>query len=149
MNDSPIGLIGVGLLGTALAERMLAGGLPILAFDLKPSQAERLSQLGGQVAPTARDVAARCDRIVLCLPDSQVVEEVVNLLGERLATSTLLVDATTGDPDQTIAMAERLADRGIGYIDATIAGSSEEARRGQAVVIIGGRDNDVHRAQPV
>src|SRR6476661_2708609 len=114
MSDSPIGLIGVGLLGTALAERMLAAGLPILAFDLKASQAELLHKFGGQIVLTACDVAANCDCIVFCLPDSQVVAEVVHQLGDHLTPGKLLIDATTGDPEQTAAIAQELADRGIG-----------------------------------
>jgi len=149
MSDSPIGLIGVGLLGTALAERILAARLPVIGFDLQSSQVERLGGLGGKVAATAGDVAAACNCIVLCLPDSSIVAEVVNQLGDGLRTGTLLIDATTGDPDQTAAIAQRLALGGIGYIDATIAGSSQQVRQGEATVIIGGSDDDVRRAEPV
>jgi len=149
MSDSPIGLIGVGLLGTALAERMLTANLPVLAFDRRHEQAERLQQFGGRAAPTAGEIAAQCRRIVLCLPDSQVVVEVMNQIGGDLLPGSLFIDATTGDPEQTESLAKRLAERGIGYLDATIAGSSEQARRGEAVVIIGGSEAEVQRAEPV
>src|SRR5258705_2904138 len=122
MSDSPIGLIGVGLLGTALAERMLAAGLPVVGFDLQLLQVERLGGLGGKVAATAGDVAAACNCIVLCLPDSSIVAEVVNQLGDRLRAGALLIDATTGDPDQTAAIAQRLAPRGNCYNHAPISG---------------------------
>jgi 3-hydroxyisobutyrate dehydrogenase len=149
MSDSPIGLIGVGLLGTALAERMLRGGFAIVGYDLAAPQRAQLLDLGGNSGTSAAEVATRCKRIVLCLPDSKVVKAVVDGLGDQLRPGTLLIDATTGDPDHTAALAQRLAARGVGYVDSTIAGSSEQVRQGEAVVIIGGSMEDVDRANPV
>jgi len=144
MTTSPIGLIGVGLLGSALAERMHAGGHALAAYDLNP---DRLRNLSAAASPDA--LAARCQTIVLCLPDSQVVLSVIEQLGDQLRKGTLLIDATTGDPDDSVALAARLRDRGIGYVDATIAGSSEQVRSGEAAVLIGGEPDDVARAEPV
>jgi 3-hydroxyisobutyrate dehydrogenase len=149
MSPSPIGLIGVGLLGTALAERMLAGGLAVLGYDQRAEQFHRLQQLGGRAAEASASVAATCEAIVLCLPDSTIVRAVVHELGERLRPGTLLIDATTGDPDATAALAEQLASRGIGYVDATLAGSSEQVRQGTATVICGGSAADMARAEPI
>lgn len=149
MSDSPIGLIGVGLLGTALAERMLAAGRHVLGFDREAIQLQRLRELGGTAATSADEVAQRCDMITLCLPDSPIVETVVTRIEATLQPGTLLIDATTGDPDATESLAARLAAKKIGYIDATIAGSSEQARRGEAVVICGGTDDDNRRAAAV
>jgi 3-hydroxyisobutyrate dehydrogenase-like beta-hydroxyacid dehydrogenase len=149
MSDSPIGLIGVGLLGTALAERMLASGLSVLGYDTQPSAGQRLAALAGRAASSAVEVAANSTRIVLALPDSSVVRGVIDSLGDKLPACRLIIDATTGDPDETAALASRLASRGVDYVDATIAGSSEQVRRGEAVVIIGGTEAAVDRAAPV
>jgi 3-hydroxyisobutyrate dehydrogenase-like beta-hydroxyacid dehydrogenase len=149
MTAAPIGLIGVGLLGTALAERMLAGGLPVTGYDLQPLALERLQQLGGQRGASAAAVAAACETIVLCLPDSQIVAEVIADIGKSLRPHALVIDATTGDPDHSAAIAELLSQRGIGYVDATIAGSSEQVRRGEATVLLGGELADMERASPV
>jgi len=149
MDDSPIGLIGIGLLGTALAERMLAAGVSVIGYDCDPSAHERLRGLGGRLAAVVGALADECDQIVLCLPDSHVVANVVNEIGDRLTAGKIVIDATTGDPDMTMALASQLAARGVGYVDATIAGSSEQARRGEAVVIIGGEAGDIRRADRV
>ncbi len=144
MIPSPIGLVGVGLLGTALAERMLAAGYELLAFDLDP---QRLAQL--RAAPSPAAIAAACRTTVLCLPDSAVVRAVVEQMGDGLVAGSLVIDATTGDPEDTVEIAQQLRQRGVGYVDATIAGSSEQARRGEAVVMIGGESADVERAAPI
>jgi 3-hydroxyisobutyrate dehydrogenase-like beta-hydroxyacid dehydrogenase len=149
MNDSPIGLIGVGLLGTALAERMLTARLRVVGYDSRPERGEHLRSLGGDFAARAADVAAGCASIVLCLPDSQTVASVIDEVGQVLSPGKLIVDATTGDPAQTEALASRLAARGVGYVDAAIAGSSEQVRRGEAVGIIGGSSEHVKLAERI
>jgi 3-hydroxyisobutyrate dehydrogenase-like beta-hydroxyacid dehydrogenase len=126
---------------------MLQRSFMVLGFDLQPTQLQRLETLGGQAAASAREVAEACEQIVLCLPDSRVVAAAVDQLAARLRSGETLIDATTGDPDESQALAQRLEARGIDYVDATIAGSSEQVRRGEAVVIIGGNDAAVRRAQ--
>lgn len=149
MRDSPIGLIGVGLLGTALAERMLAGGLSVLGFDPEVRQCERLCALGGNAAEDVAAVPDRCGVVALCLPDSEVVAAVMESIRGNLHPGTLIIDATTGEPEATAKLAAGLAERTIGYVDATIAGSSEQARQGEAAVLCGGTAADYRRAEPV
>jgi 3-hydroxyisobutyrate dehydrogenase-like beta-hydroxyacid dehydrogenase len=139
----------VGLLGTALAERMLAERRKVVGFDLDRARLEGLAALGGAAAGAAAETARRCESIVLCLPDSHVVAAVVESMAGDLSPAHLLIDATTGDPDDSAALAERLATRGVGYVDAAIAGSSEQTRRGAAAVLIGGTPGDVRRAEPI
>jgi 3-hydroxyisobutyrate dehydrogenase-like beta-hydroxyacid dehydrogenase len=149
MNAPPIGLIGIGLLGAALAERMLAAGRQVVGYDLSTARRDHLRTLGGQPQDAPNPVATACQELVLCLPDSRVVGEVVAEIKSHLREGTLIVDATTGDPAETAALAGELARRGVRYIDATIAGSSEQVRRGEAVVIVGGEPADVARGEPI
>lgn len=149
MSDRPIGLIGVGLLGLALAERMRGAGLSVLGYDLDARQSERLRGLGGASAANSMEIAAKCREIVLCLPTSAIVKTVVGELDSTLKAGALLIDATTGDPEDSVAMARELAAREIDHVDATIAGSSEQARQGQATVLIGGSETGVKRAEPI
>jgi 3-hydroxyisobutyrate dehydrogenase-like beta-hydroxyacid dehydrogenase len=147
MGNAPIGLIGVGLLGTALAERMLAAGHKLVGFDTNPARLTAFPAIFG--AKYLREVAATCSTIVLCLPDSHVVAAVVAELGDDLLAGSLLIDATTGDPDDTTKLSSELRSRNVSYVDATIAGSSEQTRRGEAVVLVGGEASDVQHAEPV
>jgi 3-hydroxyisobutyrate dehydrogenase-like beta-hydroxyacid dehydrogenase len=149
MDDSPIGLIGMGLLGSALAERMLEQGLVVLGYDVTAACCQRLRDLGGSTATTGPEVLAQCERVVLCVPDSTVVRQVIDEGVHELRPGHLLIDSTTGDPGSSEAVQADLAARGIGYVAATIAGSSEQVRRGEAVVIVGGSDADQRRALTV
>lgn len=155
MTESGVGLIGVGLLGSALAERMQVAGFGVRGYDRDWVYYDGRQLTNEQPRATvvkmssANQLAQEHDTIVMCLPDSKVVKTVVEELGESLRAGMLLIDATTGDPAVAEEMAGHLAERQIGYVDATIAGSSEQARRGEAVVIIGGSETDVARAAPI
>jgi 3-hydroxyisobutyrate dehydrogenase-like beta-hydroxyacid dehydrogenase len=128
---------------------MLGRGLAVLGYDRDPARRLPLEQAGGVSAASAAEVAANCNTLVFVLPNSSIVAGVVDELGNSLRPGMLLIDATTGEPDATAELAERLKQRGIDYVDATIAGSSEQARRGEAVVIVGGEPAAFARAEAV
>jgi 3-hydroxyisobutyrate dehydrogenase len=134
----PVGLIGLGLMGMALAERLQGGGFNVWGYDIDSSRAELLRRAGGQAASSAADVVAGCRRVLLSLPDSSVVAEVLREVESRLALRQIIVDTSTGDPEQAATTGCRLAERGVEYLDATISGSSQQVREKQAVVLAGG-----------
>ena len=76
MNPRTIGMVGLGLLGGALAERFLGAGFSVVGFDRDPGRCRALADLGGRPVASAREAARSCDRLVLCLPDTPVVESV-------------------------------------------------------------------------
>ncbi|MEM7232571.1 MAG: NAD(P)-dependent oxidoreductase [Planctomycetota bacterium] len=143
-----IGLIGVGLLGTAIAERLIDAGFRVLACD--PDSA-RLRSLTVEVAPSPQAVAEAVDRCVLCLPDSDVVDEVVfgsdGLVSATRHRVELVLDTTTGDPDRSSDFARRLAEAGVRFVDAPVTGSSVDLRRGRAAVMVGGSDEAIEGAR--
>src|SRR5512139_204529 len=137
-----IGLIGIGLVGTALAENLLAAGYDVVGFARSPASRSRLTRLGGWVVSGPTEVAAEAARVILSLPDSDVVEQVVAGSGGLLAAASglrLILDTTTGEPERTEPLAARCAGRGVLFADAPISGSSEQIRRKQGVVLVGGQ----------
>lgn len=145
----PVGLIGLGLLGAAIAERLLLAGLPVIGHDIHSDRRREFAARGGEVARDNAAVARRCRRIVLSLPDSHVVSTVVADLRLHLAPDALLIDTTTGDPTETALLAEELAGHRIAYVDATVGGSSDQARRGEVIVLAGGTADDVADARDI
>jgi 3-hydroxyisobutyrate dehydrogenase-like beta-hydroxyacid dehydrogenase len=133
-----IGLVGLGLVGMALAERLRGGGFELLGYDIDPHRNELLRQIGGKPASRAADVASACERILLSLPDSDIVEAVLGEIIANLPAGRIIIDTSTGDPQRAVAIGRRLAERGVHYLDATISGSSQQVREGQAVVLAGG-----------
>ena len=131
-------MVGLGLVGSALAVRFLEAGYGVVGFDVDAARRDELRALGGTVAGSAVEVARAARRIVLSLPNSEIVRGVVESMRPALASGTIVVDTTTGDPEPTAALGESLAVDGIAYLDATIAGSSAQVRAGEVLVIAGG-----------
>jgi 3-hydroxyisobutyrate dehydrogenase-like beta-hydroxyacid dehydrogenase len=134
----PVGVIGLGLLGSALSERLLAAGVAVRGFDLDPACRERAEAAGCLVAMSSADVARHCSQILLSLPDADVSAAVVGELTPVLQQGATIIDTTTGDPQVMQRIGDELAAVGLGYLDAAIAGSSVQARRGDVLVLIGG-----------
>src|SRR5262249_48809615 len=106
-----VGLIGLGLLGSALAERFLAAGHRIAGYDVDPARCTQLAQQGGSPLVSAREVIDSCPRVVLSLPDSDVVEAVLRDAASALRAGQLILDTTTSDPDRTTDVGLSLAQR--------------------------------------
>jgi 3-hydroxyisobutyrate dehydrogenase-like beta-hydroxyacid dehydrogenase len=131
-------MVGLGLLGTALAERFLGAGYTVVGFDRDPARARALADMGGSSSASARKVVERCDRVVLSLPDTSTVAQVLDEVATDLRPGLFIVDTTTGEPERTAALGATLAEKGFHYLDATVAGSSEQVRAGEVVVLVGG-----------
>lgn len=143
----PIGLIGLGLMGIALAERLLAGGFDTWGYDIDQGRNDLFRRTGGKPASSAAAVASACKRILMSLPDSDVVQVVLTSMGPSLAQGQIIIDTSTGDPEHAVATGRRLAERGVCYLDATISGSSQQVREGQTVVLVGGPAEASDRCQ--
>ncbi|TWT91078.1 2-hydroxy-3-oxopropionate reductase [Pseudobythopirellula maris] len=141
-NAAPVAVIGLGLLGSALCERLIGAGFPVRVWNRSREKAAPLEALG---ARWSDNPLSECDRAVICLYTSGVVGEVLTEMDEGVRSGQTYLDCTTGNPDETTALAERLADRGVDYIECPIAASSDQTRRGQAVAFVGGADEAVAR----
>lgn len=140
-DSKSIGLIGVGLVGSALAELLISRGYCVIGYDTAPARMGHLQRVGGRTADSPAKVAEAADRVVLSLPDSAAVRRAVEGPDGILAAGNApayIIDTTTGDPAETADLARRLAGRGIAFLDATISGSSGQIGRREAVFMVGG-----------
>lgn len=125
-----VGLIGLGLVGTALAARLQAAGKTVVGYDI-----DALRQPPGvQLAESPAAVAEQARTIILSLPDSEAVEAVA----EQLAGPRFVIDTTTGDPERTVALAAAVEPRGLTWFDVALVGSSTQIRSGLGTMLIGG-----------
>ena len=135
MDSTNVGMIGLGLMGTALTERLLEAGYTVWVHNRTREKARPLEARG---ARWADNPLAVCDRVLISLYTTDTVEEMLDLLGEGLRPGQILIDTTTGEPEQTARLGARLAARRVEYLDAPISGSSEQTRRGEVTAIVGG-----------
>jgi 3-hydroxyisobutyrate dehydrogenase-like beta-hydroxyacid dehydrogenase len=137
MHPRTIGLIGAGLVGMALAERLHEAGWRVVGFDIDPGRRQQLQALTGCAASSTADVITAANTIVLSLPTSEIAASVLNALPIPVADK-IIVDTTTGVPEEMVALGLSVQSRGGAYLDATIAGSSAQVRTGEVILIVGG-----------
>lgn len=142
-----IGVIGLGLLGSAVAERLLRAGYHVAGFDLAEQPRQQFQDTGGRACESSRAVFERCTTVILCLPDSDVVWSTLRSVEAVLKPEHVIIDCSTGSPTQTDDVAEWSRRREVVYLDAPVAGSSQLVRNGQSVVLIGGDAADVDGCQ--
>jgi 3-hydroxyisobutyrate dehydrogenase-like beta-hydroxyacid dehydrogenase len=145
------GFIGLGNIGRPMAGNIVKAFPGTLVFDLDSARVDRLVSLGAKAAKCIADVAKGSDVILLSLPTSNEVEAVALGSGgliENAAAGTLVLDLTSGSPPRSKIIAERLAERGIRYIDAGVSGGVAGAEAATLGIMIGGTDEDVARARP-
>lgn len=133
--DKRVGLIGLGLMGTAIAERLLNYGYRVALWNRTRDKAAPLLARG---AEWSDNPLAASDRVIVSLYTTEVVKAVLDRMQAGLHAGQIVLDTTTGEPEQTAALGARLAACGVRYLDAPISGSSEQTRRGEATVIVGG-----------
>jgi len=132
---STVGVIGLGLLGTALAERLLGAGYSVIVNNRTRVKADPLIARG---AEWSDNPFAVCDRVVICLYTSEIVQQVINQLKDGLHSGQILIDTTTGDPTDAVTLGQQLSQQGVDYLETPIAASSEQTRQGEAMAIVAG-----------
>lgn len=137
-----MGVIGLGLMGAALARRFLEHGYRLKVWNRTRAKADPLLAEG---AEWSDNPLAACPRVVVSLFTTENVIEVLEQMRAGWREGLVILDTTTGEPEQTAALGDRLATHGVRYLDAPISGSSEQTRRGQATVMVGG-DREVFEA---
>jgi 3-hydroxyisobutyrate dehydrogenase-like beta-hydroxyacid dehydrogenase len=131
----PLGLIGTGLFGTALAERLLTAGYSLRVHNRTREKAEPLLARG---AKWSDNPPQDCGRVIFSLFTTQHVAEVLEQMHSGLRPQQIILDTSTSDPQQTVRLAEQLAQQGIQYLEAPFSGSSEQARRHEATALVAG-----------
>jgi 3-hydroxyisobutyrate dehydrogenase-like beta-hydroxyacid dehydrogenase len=140
MSDT-IGIVGLGLMGSVLARRLIAAGFDVVGYDIDEAKTEGLVALGGRAAASIGDVARAADPIILAVFDTDQVEQVVG--GPILAavgdhSGKIVMCTSTCDPDRVAALARRVEPRGLKFLETPVSGTSEQVRRGEGVGLIGG-----------
>ena len=147
-----IGIIGVGLLGTAVTQRLLAAGFAVSGHDTRSAQTDPLRDQGLVAAMSLADAAAGVDAVFTILPTIESVTKTILDPGGLLDVSTpetVLVQMSTISPTITRKLAEVAAAKGRAFLDAPISGTSAMVARGDCTIFVGGDPTVAETCRPV
>lgn len=147
MTDMTVGFVGLGIMGLPMAKNLVDAGYRVVGHNRSDGPVEELVEYGGEDGGSPAGVAEASDAVLLCLPDSPDVENVVLGEGEEsnpvidgLSEGMTLVDHSTISPTVTEGIAERLSDRGVAMLDAPISGGEKGAIEGTLSIMVGGEE---------
>jgi 3-hydroxyisobutyrate dehydrogenase len=152
MQSRSIGIVGVGLMGTAFAQRLMAAGFGVAGYDVDAAKTAQITELGGKAAGSIAEIARECDPILLAVFNTDQVEDVVEkqllpAVGDH--SGRIVLCASTCDPERIAALGARVAARGLRFLETPVSGTSAQVARGEGVGLIGGDAKIAAQIEPV
>lgn len=147
-----IGFIGLGIMGSAMAPRLLEAGHRLAVWNRSPEKCAGLVRRGARHAATPRAAAEGSDVVVSIVTDSGAVEDVI--LGPEGAihgarAGATFVDMTTISPATARKVGQALRQKGVAFLDAPVTGMEFRAREGTLSILVGGERPDLERVRDV
>jgi 3-hydroxyisobutyrate dehydrogenase-like beta-hydroxyacid dehydrogenase len=134
-----IGIIGLGLMGTAFSERLIDAKLPVIGFDIEAAGCEKLKANGGMVATSVRELAGRSRTIIIAVFSGEQAEALFGEIESGAGTERpAVICTTTCSPDEIIRLSQRAANAGIPFVEAPVSGTSADVRDGSATALVAG-----------
>ena len=147
-----LGLIGLGNIGEPICRHLIEEGYAVFVYDVGREAMARLEDTAAEPAKSPKALASAADVVLLSLPDSTVVEEIVlgkDGLLESLSPGKILIDTSSSKPSSTRMISGRLAEVGIDMLDAPVSGGLMKAREGTLAVMVGGKREIFERCSPI
>jgi 3-hydroxyisobutyrate dehydrogenase-like beta-hydroxyacid dehydrogenase len=145
MKKRSVGMLGLGIMGSAMAANLMKAGFQVVGYDPMPACRRRHARAGGVVAKSAEEVSARAEIIICSLPSSKALESISKSISGRkivIETSTLPIPAKE-------AARKRLAAAGTTLLDCPLSGTGAQAKSGDLVVFGSGNASEYRKTIPV
>ena len=152
---SPVGVVGIGLIGGALAKRLIDAGHQVIGYDVDEAKRSGLVALGGKTAASLADLFKACDRIVIAVFNTDQVESVIEDSGglAEIAAETgaekLAIVVSTCDPERIRQLGERLAGGRVHLLEVPISGASNQVADGDGIGLVAGGKADAEAAADI
>ncbi len=147
-----VGIIGTGLLGSAIAKRLVSSGYKVHACNRTRKKAESLKKLGIQVEDSPKALAEKCDMIFTIVKDAPVIEKMAfgkNGIIYGRHDGLIVADMSTISPISSKKIAKKLEAKKISMIDTPVMGGPSLAEKGQMVLMVGGKKETYLKCKPV
>jgi 2-hydroxy-3-oxopropionate reductase len=148
---SKIGFIGLGVMGKPMAAHLLAAGHNLFLYTPSGPAPELLAQ-GGVACASPRQVAEKADIIIVMVPDTPQVEEVLfgaNGVADGLSSGKIVVDMSSISPIETKKFVEKIEAKSCQYLDAPVSGGEVGAKAASLTIMVGGPEEAFARVKPI
>lgn len=147
MKAEKLGFIGLGNMGYPMAKNLEKAGFPLSVYNRNSSKAvgfEKQSFIKKDIA----ELVDQSDIIFSMLTNDEAVSEVYEKILQQQIEGKLFVDMSTISRERSVSIASKLKEKGAGFIDAPVAGSTKPAAEGTLIIMAGGESEDLQRARP-
>jgi len=147
-----LGFLGLGMMGLPMARNLLRGGFAVTGFDLQATAATALQgEAGYRVASSPDDAAKDADVLILMLPSSKVVDDLLwtQGLAQRLKPGQVVLDMSSSDPICSRENSQKLQALGIHFVDAPVSGGVKRAIDGSLSIMMGGEAAQIEAVRPI
>lgn len=145
MASNEVGMVGLGIMGSAMSANLIRAGFKVLGYDVLPKRRREHKSAGGAVARSGHEVASRCEIVVTSLPSSQALLDAAAEIAKAARKGRIVVETST----LPIAVKEEaraiLARRGVVLLDCTLSGTGAQARAKDLVVYASGDEKSYRR----
>lgn len=145
-----VGLIGTGLMGTAMAEQLLANHVPLMVYNRTPEKLAPLQQLGAESAASVPELLQQCKAVILMLSDAVAIRSVLfsDVAPSDLADRTIIQMGTIA-PRESRSLYEEITALGGYYLEAPVLGSIPEAKTGKLLLMVGSTPDQFQQWLPL
>jgi 3-hydroxyisobutyrate dehydrogenase len=143
------GLLGVGLMGSAMGHRLLDRGIEVIAWDRKPEHAGEIEQRGGKRAEEPSEVVLGADVVITMLPTAPIVRDLVEPLLEDWPETTIWLQMSSVGAAEVDQLAEMAQAHDVTLVDAPVSGSTHPAEEGELTILASGPDSARGLVEPV
>lgn len=147
-----VAFIGLGTMGLAMSNNMIKGGFPVTGFDASEAALESHKSNGGTIAASSHAAAEGADVVFCMLPNGAIVHDAV--FGDAgivhgMKDGAILVDMSTISPSETDGVRAGLAEKGFAMVDAPVGRTSDNAKTGTSLFMVGGEASDIEKVRPL
>jgi len=147
-----IGFIGMGHMGSHMAQRLLEAGYQLAIYDRTPERAQEVAQQRATVARTPRELAAQCEVLMVCVTDDEAQQSVMFGQDGALAGvhgGSMIIDLSTVSPGASRRLYQAAKQQGVSMIDAAVSGSVPQVEQGSLVIFVGGEQETYQQCKPI
>jgi 3-hydroxyisobutyrate dehydrogenase-like beta-hydroxyacid dehydrogenase len=147
-----VGLLGLGIMGTAMAANVVRAGYPLQVFNRTPGKAEELVGLGATEAVSSKELATGSDVIIAMVTGPEALEELLwgaDGAAQVLVPGKTFINMSSVSPQHTRQLQARLAPTGVVFVDAPVSGTKKPALDGSLIILAGGQRDAVEALTPL